>query len=87
MLCLIMKDKEITNKLVLKAKNNGLILFWLLIEKKAVRITPPLTITKKDLKIGCEIILQILDKIWLVLISLLRSLNCLIEFKTNHIYF
>ena len=87
MLCLIMKDEEITNKLVLKAKNNGLILFWLLIEKKAVRITPPLTITKKDLKIGCEIILQILDKIWLVLISLLRSLNCLIEFKTNHIYF
>ena len=63
MLCLIMKDEEITNKLVLKAKNNGLILFWLLIEKKAVRITPPLTITKKDLKIGCEIILQILDKI------------------------
>ena len=56
-------------------------------KKKAVRITPPLTITKKDLKIGCEIILQILDKIWLVLISLLRSLNCLIEFKTNHIYF
>ena len=63
MLCLIMKDEEITNKLVLKAKNNGLILFWLLIEKKAVRITPPLTITKKDLKIGCEKILQILDKI------------------------
>ena len=63
MLCLIMKDEEITNKLVLKAKNNGLILFWLLIEKKAVRITPPLTITKKDLKIGCEIILQILDKL------------------------
>ena len=63
MLCLIMKDEETTNKLVLKAKNNGLILFWLLIEKKAVRITPPLTITKKDLKIGCEIILQILDKI------------------------
>ena len=63
MLCLIMKDEETTNKLVIKAKNNGLILFWLLIEKKAVRITPPLTITKKDLKIGCEIILQILDKI------------------------
>ena len=63
MLCLIMKDEEIANKLVLKAKKNGLILFWLLIEKKAVRITPPLTITKKDLKIGCEIILQILDKI------------------------
>ena len=56
MLCLIMKDEEITNKLVLKAKNNGLILFWLLIEKKAVRITPPLTITKKDLKIFLDLL-------------------------------
>ena len=47
MLCLIMKNSEIANSLVLRAKEKGLILFWLLIEKKAVRITPPLTISKK----------------------------------------
>ena len=34
MLCLIMRNIEITNKLVLEAKSKGLILFWLLIEKK-----------------------------------------------------
>ena len=63
MLCLIMRNIEITNKLVLEAKSKGLILFWLLIEKKAVRITPPLTISKKELEEGCDIILNILDSI------------------------
>ena len=63
MLCLIMTDNEIANKLVLEAKNKGLILFWLLIEKKAVRITPPLTISEKEIDEGCNIILNILDSI------------------------
>ena len=58
-----MKNKELANNLVLRAKDNGLILFWLLIEKKAVRITPPLTISKKEIEIGCKIIIKILDSI------------------------
>ena len=63
MLCLIMKDSETADKLVLKAKEKGLIVFWLLIEKRAVRITPPLTISKKELSEGCNIILDLLDTI------------------------
>ena len=63
MLCLIMNDAEVTNKLVLEAKNKGLILFWLLIEKRAVRITPPLTISEMEIEEGCDIILNILDTI------------------------
>ena len=63
MLCLIMKNSEIANSLVLQAKEKGLILFWLLIEKKAVRITPPLTISKKEISLGCEIIISILNSI------------------------
>ena len=63
MLCLIMNDAEVANKLVLEAKNKGLILFWLLIEKRAVRITPPLTISEKEIEEGCDIILNILDTI------------------------
>ena len=63
MLYLIMNDTDTANKLVLEAKNHGLILFWLLIEKKAVRITPPLSISKNEIKKGCEIILNVLDKI------------------------
>ena len=63
MLCLIMKNSEIANSLVLRAKEKGLILFWLLIEKKAVRITPPLTISKKEISLGCEIIISILNSL------------------------
>ncbi len=63
MLCLIMNDFEVANKLVLEAKNRGLILFWLLIEKRAVRITPPLTISEQEIEAGCDIILNILDTI------------------------
>ena len=61
MLCLLMHSSEIADKLVLKAKKKGLILFWLLIEKRAVRITPPLTISEKEIEEGCDIILNILD--------------------------
>ena len=63
MLSIILKDSSLATKLVLNAKENGLILFFLLIEKKAVRITPPLSISKNEIKRGCEIILNVLDKI------------------------
>ena len=63
MLCLIMKNKELSNKLVLKAYQKKLILFWLLYEPKAVRITPPLTISIIEIKKGCNIILEILNEI------------------------
>ena len=63
MLSIILKDSRLATKLVLNAKENGLILFFLLIEKKAVRITPPLSISKNEIKKGCEIILNVLNKI------------------------
>lgn len=61
MLAIIMKDSDITNYLILNAMKNGLLLFWLLYEPKAVRITPPLTISEKEILSGCRIILNILD--------------------------
>ncbi|MDX1470948.1 MAG: aminotransferase class III-fold pyridoxal phosphate-dependent enzyme [Flavobacteriaceae bacterium] len=61
MLALIMETDELANEIVLKAQEMGLILFWLLFEPKAIRITPPLTISKNELKKGCDIILTILD--------------------------
>ncbi len=61
MLSLIMQTPEQANNLVLKALENGLILFWLLYEKRAVRITPPLTISDDELQKGINIILQLLD--------------------------
>ena len=63
MLALILKKPYLTKKLVEGCLDNGLILFYLLFEPKAVRITPPLTISKNEIKKGCKIILSELDKI------------------------
>jgi acetylornithine aminotransferase len=41
----------------------GLILFWLLWEKKAIRISPPLTISEVEIKKGCAIITEVLEDI------------------------
>ena len=63
MLSAMTSSAEITNKIILEAMDKGLILFWLLYEPKAIRITPPLTISFKELEEGCNIIQDILDSI------------------------
>ena len=63
MLCLIMKNSSIASQLVSESLNKGLILFFLLYEKRAVRITPPLTISENEINQGCDIIIQCLKKI------------------------
>ena len=63
MLALIVESAEIANKIVIQSKEKGLILFWLLFEPKAIRISPPLTITKKELLLGCDIIIKVLNSI------------------------
>ena len=63
MLAAILPSAEITNKVILQCQDHGLILFWLLFEPKAIRITPPLTITENELIKGCKIILEVLDSI------------------------
>jgi acetylornithine aminotransferase len=61
MLAALTRHENITNALVLEAKNRGLILFWLLFEPRAIRITPPLTISNEEIVQGCRIICEILD--------------------------
>ena len=63
MLALITPSAEITNNLIFKCKSRGLILFWLLYEPKAVRITPPLTISNQEIIKGCTIIMEVLNEI------------------------
>ncbi|WP_405296196.1 aspartate aminotransferase family protein [Algibacter sp. Ld11] len=63
MLAIITPSADITNALILKCQDAGLILFWLLFEPKAVRITPPLTISNIEIEEGCSKILNILDEI------------------------
>lgn len=61
MLAPLFETEELANQVVLKCMEKGLLLFWLLWEKRAVRISPPLTISKKQIRQGCAIIQGVLD--------------------------
>ena len=63
MLAAMTETAEITNEIVLRCHKRGLILFWLLFEGCAVRITPPLTLSHDEIKKGCGIILEVLNEI------------------------
>ena len=63
MLALIVENPETANKIIFKCLDKGLILFWLLWEKNAIRISPPLTIKEKEIIRGCRIIQEVLDSI------------------------
>ena len=63
MLAAMTENAEITNKVIFKCQDKGLILFWLLFEGCAIRITPPLTISNQEIEEGCKIILEAMDEI------------------------
>ncbi len=63
MLATFTPSKDITSQVILKCQDKGLILFWLLFEPHAIRITPPLTISNEELIKGCNIILEVLNTI------------------------
>ncbi|NNC69285.1 MAG: aspartate aminotransferase family protein [Flavobacteriaceae bacterium] len=63
MLAMIVESAELASNIILKSLEKGLLLFWLLYEERAIRITPPLTISTKEIEEGCTIILSILDDI------------------------
>jgi acetylornithine aminotransferase len=63
MLAPLFETEEIANKVVLKSMEKGLLLFWLLWEKKAIRISPPLNISRTEIKKGCTLLNEIFDEI------------------------
>ncbi|MFV8372985.1 aspartate aminotransferase family protein [Flavobacterium sp. LB2P74] len=62
MLAAMTKSADITNEVILKCQDKGLILFWLLFEGCAIRITPPLTISEEEIREGCSIIIEVMDE-------------------------
>lgn len=62
MLALIFEDSDIVNYIIHQGLKKGLILFWLLYEPKAVRITPPLNISEEEIITGCSIINNLLQE-------------------------
>lgn len=63
MLAAIVPSAEIASEIILKCKERGLILFWLLFEGRAIRITPPLTISEEEIKKGCAIMTEVMKEI------------------------
>lgn len=45
-----------------KCMEKGLILFWLMYSVQNLRITPPITISKEEIKEGCALILKVLNE-------------------------
>ena len=63
MLAALLETPEIASEVILACKEHGLILFWLLFEGRALRITPPLTISNIEIEKGCGILLKILESL------------------------
>ena len=63
MLAVIVKNEEMVDKIIEKCIKKGVLVFRLLWEKRALRISPPLTISVNEIKKGCTIIRQVLDSL------------------------
>lgn len=63
MLAALVKSSEIASQVILKCMDRGLLLFWLLFEGRAIRITTPLTISDNEIRLGCKILLEVLDEV------------------------
>jgi acetylornithine/succinyldiaminopimelate/putrescine aminotransferase len=63
MLAILTPSEKVATEVILKCQDRGLILFWLLFEPKAIRITPPLTISNDEIVKGCGIIIEVLNTI------------------------
>ena len=62
MLAVELGEKVLCQKIVKECLLNGLILFHFLFTETAFRITPPLTISEKEIILGCDIIKKGLSK-------------------------
>jgi acetylornithine/N-succinyldiaminopimelate aminotransferase len=63
MLIALVETPELAAKIILTCLEKGLILFFLLFEARAMRITPPLTISDEEIKQGCALILEVLEEV------------------------
>ncbi len=63
MLAAMVRNPAVADQIILKCHEKGLILFWLLFEGCAVRITPPLTVSEGEIRQGCAMMLGVMDEI------------------------
>ena len=63
MLALIVETPDIAAQIIHQCLKNGLILFFLLFEGRAMRVSPPLNISDEDIEKGCNIILKSINEV------------------------
>lgn len=63
MLAAMTENASVTNEVILRCQDKGLILFWLLFEPNAIRITPPLTISDEEIREGCAIMIEVMNAV------------------------
>ena len=63
MLAVIVETPDIAAQIIYQCLKNGLILFFLLFEGRAMRVSPPLNISDQDLEKGCKIILKSINEV------------------------
>lgn len=62
MLAVELESPEYTLDVAKRCMEKGLIVFWQLYRNEFMRISPPLTISKEEIKKGCEIIFEALNE-------------------------
>ena len=65
MLAIELENEEKVNKAIKLALEEGVIIYWFLSTRNAFRISPPLTITKEEIRRSCEILIKVFNKIQL----------------------
>ena len=63
MLAIELENEDKVQQIVLKGLEHGILLFWFLSTPNAFRLAPPLNISEKEIKEGCQIIIDLLNEL------------------------
>ncbi|WP_438969184.1 aspartate aminotransferase family protein [Nonlabens sp.] len=61
MLIALLPDDQFTSQIVNECRNRGVIFFLLLFEKRAIRITPPYTVSDSEIEFACQTLLEVTE--------------------------
>ncbi|WP_124980811.1 aspartate aminotransferase family protein [Nonlabens xiamenensis] len=64
MLAVILPDDKFTSDIVNACREEGVLFFLLLYEKRAIRITPPYTITNAEIDKACQVLVKVIEKFY-----------------------
>jgi 4-aminobutyrate aminotransferase-like enzyme len=62
MLAVNLGDAKFTLQVAKRCMEKGLVVFWQLYRNEYLRISPPLILTPDEIRLGCQIILEVLDE-------------------------